>query len=148
MPGFLSGYLGVGGVDAVVSRRTDASGTDAEHQAIVDDVAVEAWIVALQKLGCDAVGIGDAFARVLVGALVNKLAVVAVTSKAELRADFERVTIGTSIEKIEGEDLVGGGKCLLTNLVARVAILDCVMMRAGGIVGMEDSARRQRQERC
>lgn len=134
----------IGGIDAAVCRWTNASCANTEHQTIVDDVAVETWIVALQTLRGDAVGVGDAFARVLTGSLVDELAVVAVATEAEPCADLEGIAIGASAEKVEGEDLVGGCEGLLTDAVTRVACLDGVVTRAGGVVGVESSSRKQR----
>ncbi len=134
----------IGGINAAVCRWTNAPCADTEHQTIIDDVAVETRIVALQTLGGDAVGAGDAFARVLIGSLVDELAVVAVATETEPRADLEGVAIGASAEEVESEDLVGGCEGLLTDSVARVACLDDVVTRAGGVVGVESSSRKQR----
>lgn len=65
LPGLLSSSLNIGGIDTAVGWRTNASGTNAEHQALVYNIAVQAGIVTLQMLGSDGVSVGDAFAGVL-----------------------------------------------------------------------------------
>lgn len=84
LPSLFTSHFGIGSIDTAVCGRTNASCTNAKHQTIVDNVAVEAWIVALQTLCGDTVGVGDAFTRVLVGALVDELAVVSVATETEL----------------------------------------------------------------
>lgn len=75
---------------------------------------------------------------------MNKLAVIAVATETETAADFERVTVGASIEQVEGEDLVGGGEGLLTDLVACVARLYGIVTGARGVVRVEGGSREQR----
>lgn len=140
----LSGDLDIGGVDAAIGRWTDAPGTDTEHETVVDDIAIETGIVVLQALCGDTVRVGDAFACVLVSALVNKLTVISVASKTELGANFEGVAISASIEEIERKDLVGGREGLLSDLVTSVTRLDSVVTRAGGVIRVESGSRYRR----
>lgn len=107
LPGLLPSHLDIGRIDTLVCRRTDATCTDTEHQSIVDDIAIETRVVALQTLCCDAVVACDALACVLLSTLVNELTVVSVATEAELGANLEGVTVSAGIEQIEGEDLVG-----------------------------------------
>lgn len=83
LPRLFSGHLDIGRVDTLICGRPDASSTDTKHQAFIDGVAVETWIVALQTLCRDAVRICDTFARVLICALVNELTIVAIAAEAE-----------------------------------------------------------------
>lgn len=135
LPRLFPRNLDIGRVEARNCRRSNASRTDTQHQPIVHDIAIKTRVVPLQPLGRDTVGTSDAFACILVGALMNELAVVAVAPKTEPGADFEVVAVSaTCIEQVESEDLVGGCEGFLTDFIAGVAGFDGVVACAGGVV--------------